>query len=144
MQIPQGQRCAADIEFSSHMFRAYTHILMPHLKTLPGKGLAARVDGETVAAAVKKWGLESDMTDEKVSREGISYVARGLQRLGNSVIKRVDSVAMAVILAKITSTFGAVSPWTTAGRMVEAVTTIRTQRADLGTGHLAAEGRDPR
>ena len=92
------------------------------------------IDGETVAAAVKKWGLETDITDEKISREGISYATRALQRLGNSVIKRIDSVAMAVVLAKITSTFASASAWTTAGKMVEAVTTIRTQRADLGTG----------
>jgi hypothetical protein len=91
-------------------------------------------EGETVAAATKKWGIESDFTDEKVSRQGINYVNRGLARLGNSVIKRVDGIAMAVIMAKIASTYTSPATWTTAGKMVTAVTSIRTQRANLGTG----------
>lgn len=59
---------------------------------------------------------------------------RGLSRLSNTVIRHVDSVAMAVIASKITSTFASPSTWTTAGKLVEALTSISGTRADLGLG----------
>lgn len=90
--------------------------------------------GEIAAAKTVKWGLETDITDEKISREGISVVNKGLLRLGNTVIQKVDSVAMAVIAAKVASTFASPSTWTTAGKMVEALISIQTTRGDLGLG----------
>ncbi len=91
-------------------------------------------EGDTVAAATKKWGIETDITDEKVARQGISYVNKSLVRVSNSIIRRVDGIAMAVIAAKVTSTFTSPETWTTAGRMVRAITAIRNTRADLGLG----------
>lgn len=90
--------------------------------------------GEIAAAKTRKWGLETDITDEKISQQGISIVNRGLARLSNTVIKHVDSVAMAVIASKVTSTFASPSTWTTAGKAIEALTSISTTRADLGLG----------
>ena len=90
-------------------------------------------EGETVAVATRKWGTETDISDEKVSRQGISYVNKSIARIANSVIRRVDSIAMAVIAAKVTSTFAA-GAFTTAGDMVSKVEQIRGERADLGLG----------
>lgn len=90
--------------------------------------------GEIAAARTVKWGLETDITDEKISREGISIVNKGLTRLSNSVIRHVDSVAMAVIASKVSSTFASASTWTTAGKMIEALMSIQGARADLGLG----------
>ena len=91
--------------------------------------------GEIAAAKTDKRGLGTDITDEKISREGISYVNKGLQRLVNQVIKDVDGIALAVVLSKVTSTFA--SPqgaWITAGAIAEALLSISGTRADLGTG----------
>ena len=90
-------------------------------------------EGDTVGVATKKWGIETDISDEKVSREGLSYVNKAIARIANSVIRRVDGIAMAVIAAKVISTFAA-GAFATAGDMVSKITLIRGERADLGTG----------
>ncbi|MFE9232047.1 phage major capsid protein [Cellulosimicrobium funkei] len=90
--------------------------------------------GEVVSARVVKWGLDTVISDEKVARQGISYVNRGLTRLGNTIVRHVDSVAMAVIASRVTSTFASPSTWTTAGKAVEAVLSIQQTRAELGLG----------
>lgn len=90
--------------------------------------------GEVVSARTVKWGLDTVISDEKIARQGLSYVNKGLVRLGNTIVRHVDSVAMAVIAAKITSTFASPSTWTTAGKAVEAVLSIQQTRAELGLG----------
>lgn len=91
-------------------------------------------EGDIVAAKTLKEGLETTITDEKISQRGIAIVNRGLLRLANAVIKSVDAKAIAVILAKVTSSFASPSNWTTAGKAIEALTSISTTRGDLGTG----------
>jgi hypothetical protein len=90
--------------------------------------------GEIAAAKTVKWGIETDVTDEKISQQGITVVNKALVRLSNTVIRHVDTVAMAVISSKITSTFATPAGWTTAGKVIEALTSISGQRADAGTG----------
>lgn len=89
--------------------------------------------GEIAAAETDKRGLGSDITDEKISREGFGYVRKGLVRLTNGVIRDTDSRAMAVIASKVTSTTAASASWTTAGKMLETLATVSGDRAD-GTG----------
>ena len=89
--------------------------------------------GELAAAKTDKQGLATDITDEKVSREGISYVNKGLTRLANTVIRDVDARAMAIIASKITSTSAATAAWTTAGAILESLEGISGTRGD-GTG----------
>lgn len=90
--------------------------------------------GEVVSARTVKWGLDTVVSDEKIARQGISYVNRGITRLVNTVVRHVDSVAMAVIASRVTSTFASLDTWTTAGKAVEAITTIQAERAALGFG----------
>ena len=90
--------------------------------------------GEVVSARVVKWGLDTVISDEKVARQGLSYVNRGLARLGNTIVRHVDSVAMAVIASRVTSTFASPATWTTAGNAVEAILSIQATRAELGLG----------
>jgi hypothetical protein len=90
--------------------------------------------GEVVSARTVKWGLDTVVSDEKIARQGISYVNRGITRLVNTVVRHVDSVAMAVIASRVTSTFASLATWTTAGKAVEAITTIQAERAALGFG----------
>lgn len=90
--------------------------------------------GEIAAAKTVKWGVETDITDEKISQQGIAIVNKALVRLSNTVVRHVDGVAMSVIASKINTTFATPSPWTTAGKVIEALTSISGQRADAGTG----------
>lgn len=90
--------------------------------------------GEVVSARTVKWGLDSEISDEKIARQGISYVNKGLLRLGNTIVRHVDSVAMAVIASRVSSTFASPATWTTAGKAIEAALSIQQTRADLGMG----------
>ncbi|MGV8912234.1 MAG: hypothetical protein ACOH14_06400 [Rhodoglobus sp.] len=90
--------------------------------------------GEIVSARVVKWGLDTIISDEKIKRQGVTYLNKGLIRLSNTIVRHVDSVAMAVIASKVTSTFASPSTWTTAGKAVEAVMSIQNARAELGLG----------
>lgn len=90
--------------------------------------------GEVVSARTVKWGLDTIISDEKIKRQGISFVNKGLTRLGNTIVRHVDSVAMAVIASKVSSTFASPANWTTAGKAVEAVMSIQQTRAELGLG----------
>ena len=89
--------------------------------------------GEIAAARTVKWGLATDVTDEKVARLGIDVVNKALTRLANTVIRHVDSVAMGVITSKVT-TSAASAAWATPGALITALETVRAERAELGTG----------
>lgn len=89
--------------------------------------------GEIAAAKTSKRGLGTDITDEKISREGIAFVNKGLAKLSNSVIRDVDSIAMAVIASKVTSTAAASAAWATPGAVLETLVTLQGERAE-GTG----------
>lgn len=90
-------------------------------------------DGEVASARTVKWGLDTMISDEKIARQGIIYLNKGLLRVSNTVVRHVDRVAMAVIASKITTAFAAGS-WDSAGKAVEAILTIQAERADLGLG----------
>lgn len=90
--------------------------------------------GNMAAAKVTKWGLGTRLTDEKLAREGRSYLDRALARIVNGMIRDVDGVAMAVIQSKVTSEFTSPAAWTTAGKAAEALLTIQSERSDLATG----------
>lgn len=92
-------------------------------------------EGVIAGAAVQKRGLGTLILDEKIKQRGMSAVVGGLQKLGNTVIRDVDSLAMAVIAAKVTSTIASPATWTTAGKMVQALEGARQTRADLGMGY---------
>jgi hypothetical protein len=90
--------------------------------------------GEVVSAKTVKWGLDTLISDEKIARQGLSFIQRGMTRLSNTVVRHVDAVAMAVIASRVTSTFASPSTWTTAGKAIEALTSISTSRGEEGTG----------
>lgn len=101
---------------------------------LTGFPLVLLEGGKAAAVRTTKWGLGTRFSDEKLAREGQSYLDRGVQRLVATVIRHVDTVAMAVIASKITSTSAAPSAWTTAGKVAEHLFSAQQSRADLGTG----------
>ena len=60
--------------------------------------------GELAAAKVVKWGQDTPVTDEAVSRLGIDVVNRALRKLANGNVKHVDTAALSVIASKVTQT----------------------------------------
>lgn len=90
--------------------------------------------GDIAAAKTVKWGIETDITDEKISREGMIFVNRGLTRLGNTVIKHVDSVAWGVIASKVNSTAAASGTWDSVANVVQTLLNAASEREDLGLG----------
>ncbi|CED90266.1 hypothetical protein [Actinomyces succiniciruminis] len=89
--------------------------------------------GELASARTVKWGIETDITDEKIAQQGQVVVDRALARLANTVIRHVDATAWGVIASKVTST-EASAAWTTPGAALEAIVRVQEERAALGTG----------
>lgn len=90
-------------------------------------------DGTVVSAKTDKWGLDTMVADEKIARRGRSVVDRALLRVSNTIIRYVDSVAMAVIQSKVSSTFAS-DTWDSAGAAVESMISVQAERANLGLG----------
>ncbi len=90
-------------------------------------------DGEVVSAKTDKWGLDTMVSDEKIARQGRTPVDRGILRVSNSIVRYVDSVAMAVIASRISSAFNS-GAWDSAGAAVESLITIQAEREQLGQG----------
>lgn len=67
--------------------------------------------GQLKSARTTKWGLDSPVTDESISRMLFSPVDKAIQKLANSVIRHVDSVALGVIASQVQATVAATAPW---------------------------------
>jgi len=67
--------------------------------------------GEIAAAKTVKWGFDTPVTDEQISRDNFQPVERALTKLANGMVKQIDSVALGVIAAKATTTFAAPAVW---------------------------------
>lgn len=71
------------------------------------------VPGPAAVAAISKWGQDVPVTDEHISRYGRRAVDVALQKVGNFLIRQIDSVALAVIAAAVTQTAAATVAWST-------------------------------
>lgn len=91
-------------------------------------------EGMPSAARTVKWGQGAVITDEKVTREGRQYVEKSLIRIGNQMVRHVDTVAWGVIASQVTSTSAAPATWEKAGKAVEHILSIQNARAELATG----------
>lgn len=89
--------------------------------------------GELAAAKTVKWGLDSPVTDEAISRLGFSPVEKALRKLANGNIRDVDAVALAVIASKVTQTIsvgaGGVNTgaWSTDDAIIEGVLAVKAK-----------------
>ena len=87
--------------------------------------------GELAQAKVTKWGHDSEVTDEAIARFLMDPVNRVLSGLANTVIRLVDSVALAVIGSKVTDTYDSTAtPWTTGEGIVEGVLLAKATQED--------------
>lgn len=64
-------------------------------------------------AAVGKWGGRVFITDEQKDRNATDVLARELTKLGNTIVRKVDTIAIATLNAAPILTFGGVD-WTNA------------------------------
>ena len=68
--------------------------------------------GELAAAKTTKWGQDSPVTDEAITRLNISPVDKALRKIVNGMIRHCDGVSLAVIAAKIEQAQAATAAWT--------------------------------
>jgi hypothetical protein len=71
--------------------------------------------GTGAIAAISKWGVAIDLTDEEIARNVYAgdAVDRQLRKVVNSIIKQVDAVALAAIASAVTATQAAAVAWST-------------------------------
>jgi hypothetical protein len=68
--------------------------------------------GPAQIASVIKWGLDTILTDEAISRQNFDVLSRAFIKLVNSMVQQIDTVVMAAVVGAITQTqaVGATTP----------------------------------
>ena len=70
--------------------------------------------GTAQMANTVKWGRDTEITDESISRQKINPVERSFVKLVNNQVKTIDSVALAAVASAVTQTSAASASWATA------------------------------
>lgn len=94
--------------------------------------------GETapLVAVARKWGGEVLLTDEAVRRDNRDLLAREMTRLRNTIVRKVDTVAMATLRAAPVNTLAATGDWsTTAGAVITDVARASNAVSSLDLGY---------
>lgn len=73
--------------------------------------LTTLTNGTPQVAKVTKWGQDTEVTDEAIKRQNFGAVEKGLGKLSNSIIKKVDSISLSLIAATVTQTQAASAAW---------------------------------
>ena len=79
--------------------------------------------GTSLVAAVRKWGIDTIVTDEAVRRLLMNPVERAFAKLTNGVVRQVDVVSLAAINAAVTQTMAVGVPWATSTRILRDILT---------------------
>lgn len=90
--------------------------------------------GDLAAAKVTKWGQDSKVTDEAISRLNIAPVDRALTKIANGIVRHVDGIAMGVIASKVTNTYASAA-WTSSQAIIEAILGAEDQMVSLMEGY---------
>lgn len=77
--------------------------------------LTAIGTGPALTANTVKWGNDTEITDESISRQKYPVVSRAFRKLANSHVNQIDSVALSAINSAVTQSTGAVNVWTGTG-----------------------------
>jgi hypothetical protein len=88
-------------------------------------------------AAVTKWGGAALITYETRRRDNRDVLNRDLTRLRNTIIRKVDTVAMAALAAAPVTTQVASGDWTTTGDIIGDLETARSAIEDVDLGYEA-------
>lgn len=71
--------------------------------------------GPASTANTVKWGNDSLLTDEAISRYRYNVVQRGFRKLMNSHIKTIDTVGLSAVVSAVTQNTDAIASWKTGG-----------------------------
>jgi hypothetical protein len=78
--------------------------------------LTTIANGTPQVAKVTKWGQDTEVTDEAIKRQNFGAVEKGLGKLSNSLVKKVDSISLSLIAATVTQTQAVTSgQWSVSG-----------------------------
>lgn len=95
-------------------------------------------NGPSKIVAVRKWGIDTIVTDEAIRRLTRTPVDRALIKMGNGVIRQVDVTALAAITAAPIQTLAAAAVWSTAAHpILTEVLTARAMIAEQNEGYMA-------
>ncbi|HEY9354602.1 MAG TPA: hypothetical protein VIP28_15175 [Nocardioides sp.] len=99
--------------------------------------MAALGMGTEQLASVKKWGQDVPVFDEAIKRMKISPVDKAFTKLVNHMVKQVDSITMAAIVAAVTNTSAAAATWdtATAKQIFKDVALAKARVVDLNLGY---------
>lgn len=91
--------------------------------------------GPSLIAAVKKWGLDTFVTDESIKRQLMNPVDRALLKLVNGVVKQVDTISLAAIATAVTQTQAVPTAWATSTTILRDILTAKATIAALNQGY---------
>lgn len=93
--------------------------------------------GPASIAKTVKWGRDTKVTDEAIARQQMRPVERALQKLANTNVRHVDSVALSAIASAVTATQAAAATWATATakQIITDVATSKAQIISLNEGY---------
>lgn len=96
--------------------------------------------GDLQTARVDKWGRDTPITDEAISRLGINPVDRALMKLVNTTVRFVDTAALGVIASKVTRVYnstgaGADGAWDTPKGLIGGVLKSKAAVEGLDEGY---------
>lgn len=73
-------------------------------------------NGTPQVAKVTKWGQDTIVYDEAVKRQNFGAVDKGLSKLSNTLVKKVDSISLSLIASTVTATQAVTSgAWSVSG-----------------------------
>jgi len=73
---------------------------------------------QMAAAQTVKWGLDHEITDESITRRIDEPVTKAFRGLTNTLVRDIDSIALAVIAARVQATEAATAPWEDDGKAI--------------------------
>jgi hypothetical protein len=71
--------------------------------------------GDASMANTVKWGQDALVSDESISRSSYDVLRRGFQKLTNSHVQKIDSVALSAVASAVTQNTNAIASWAGTG-----------------------------
>lgn len=91
--------------------------------------------GPSLISPVRKWGVDTLVTDESLKRLLMNPVDRAFTKLVNGVVKQVDTVALTAIAAAVTQTMAVATAWATSTKILRDLLTARATILALNQGY---------
>lgn len=105
----------------------------------PGSAFARSsvTPGNAAISPVTDWGLEAPITDESIKRaRNVSPLDRAMIKLANSIIRQVDTTALAAVASAVAQTQAAAAAWSAASpKILLDVMTAKATILNLNQGY---------